>query len=76
MVLQDAELAKCEKCKSINKIPDKNSFATNRDDFIEQHENNFNIQVPYIVSHIKLCCFLFNFCASQIIEIYTVTICS
>jgi len=51
--LEEAEYAKCDKCKSINKVPEANNgLAGNKEDFVSENENNFNVQVPYMVKNI------------------------
>lgn len=54
--MEDAEYAKCDKCKSINKVMESN-LNEKTDNYINENENNFNVQVPYMVFISKM----FNF---------------
>ncbi len=50
IVLEKAEFAKCEKCKSINKVP---TGEDNLNDFMSNNENNLNMKVPFMVNTIN-----------------------
>ena len=56
MLLDDSQYARCEKCNSINQIPG-NNYIRNENDFLDENENNFNIQVPFMVINFILISF-------------------